>query len=58
MALDRSPHGWWLHCPHYRERGCKGKRHLSPDPAQALELLRTSQFTGGAHKQHNPPRAA
>jgi hypothetical protein len=46
MLLDHSPHGWWLHCPRYRD-GCKGKQHLSPDPARALELLRTSRFTGG-----------
>jgi hypothetical protein len=57
MLLDHSPHGWWLHCPRYRD-GCKGKQHLGPDPARALELLRASQLTGGAQKRHNPPHAA
>lgn len=56
MLLDHSPHGWWLHCPRYRD-GCKGKQHLSPDPAQALELLRTPQWYGGRQGQ-TPQRRA
>lgn len=43
MILDKSPHGWWLHCPSYRS-GCTGKRDLGSDPEHALELLQRSAF--------------
>jgi restriction system protein len=41
MVLDHSPHGWWVHCPRYRD-GCQGKHDLDPDPRRALELLLAS----------------
>ena len=41
MVLDRSPHGWWLHCPNYAT-GCQGKRDLGTDGRKALEVLVSS----------------
>lgn len=38
MVLDRSPHGWWLHCPDYRT-SCDGKHDLGVDGRQALERV-------------------
>jgi restriction system protein len=42
MLLDRSPYGWWIHCPHYGN-GCTGKRNLDRDGRRALELLLVSR---------------
>lgn len=36
MVVDRSAHGWWLHCV---ARGCSGKRDLASEEGPALELL-------------------
>ena len=36
MVFDRSPMGWWFRCV---ASGCGGKRDISRDPAQAVELL-------------------
>jgi HJR/Mrr/RecB family endonuclease len=38
MLLDRSPHGWWLRCPDYRN-GCRGKHDLGADSRQVVERL-------------------
>lgn len=37
MILDKSPRGWWLRCPRFP--GCSGKRDLSSQPGQAVDLL-------------------
>jgi restriction system protein len=38
MLLARSPHGYWLHRPRYRD-GCRGKRDLGTEPEQAIAQL-------------------